>query len=712
MKYKFGVVKRITLLLMTMALAVAMVACQAGAPGEAGEPGLPGEPGPPGPAGAVPPRSVADIADASLMLAGPMATKTIDVTNNFDDPDAKPGDPALLVTATSSDVTIVTTSVAGMKVTITAVALGSADVTVMVTDKDSLTAKNTFAVTVAPSIPPDLIEKLPDVWLGTDHASEVIDLADHFSHSSEITYSAMSQDDSIATATIEGTMLTIASADTGTTRVVVTATADGQVETDGFQVAVRDHSVRYPYDMGELADIELTVGDTEDVDVSDNFADPDEQNLEVHASSSDEDVATVTVDGSTVTVTAVAAGTARIFVNVEDEDGLESDDLSFEVMVNAAPEPDPEPEPEPEDVTEFSLDVNGTKDLSVEEGQDVISGNDSVVTVKQKDTTTWTVTAVAKGEAEVQVYDGAKLVTTYTVTVNNQAPKRNTTKPATVYLLGDGAAGGFVINDYDPDAKLYRVSSLNLSSFFEDPDSGDTLSFTATSSNPRDVVVAAYKKDGSEIYVDVLDASNIHDFTITIGAMDQDGKKAADTVDVTVDISPVLSQTYTVKQNPVNHNLKAVDIGYRTGVSHMLRFVHSDNTQTDGGLEFADDFDTVLAGRSPTVAAARVTDIDAAPIDTDLTAAAVNRTQGAAWFNITGAIADAALAVDGTDTHIHNLSFKLRGSSSTTVTIKYNVITVAANPTATPVVKEKVESVMRTVQLNVKRVSEMPVTID
>ena len=147
--------------------------------------------------------------------------------------------------------------------------------------------------------------------------------------------------------------------------------------------------------------------------------------------------------------------------------------------------------------------------------------------------------------------------------------------------------------DYDPDAKLYMVSDLDLKDFFDDPDSDDdgTLSFTAKSSNPRDVVVAAYKKNGSKVYVDVLDASNIHDFKITIGAMDKDGEKAAETVDVTVDIAAVLSQTYTVKQNPVNYNLKAVNVGYRTGIAHILRFKDATDTTTDGGLKFADALD-------------------------------------------------------------------------------------------------------------------------
>ena len=156
---------------------------------------------------------VSVIKKIALKLAGPMATKAIVVTNNFNDPDAKAGD-SLDLSAKSSDETIVTVATSGMTVTVTAVALGEANVTVTVTDKDSLTAKDTFKVTVAASIAPEIIEKLPDIWLGTDRMSETIDLADHFFHSSEITYSVRSADDLVATATIEGSVLTVTSVKT------------------------------------------------------------------------------------------------------------------------------------------------------------------------------------------------------------------------------------------------------------------------------------------------------------------------------------------------------------------------------------------------------------------------------------------------------------------------------------------------------------------
>ena len=71
MKYKVSVIKKIAFLVMTMALAVAMVACSGGYAGQ-----VPGEPGEPGRARRGPVesrrRSIEDIADVSLKTpAGP-----------------------------------------------------------------------------------------------------------------------------------------------------------------------------------------------------------------------------------------------------------------------------------------------------------------------------------------------------------------------------------------------------------------------------------------------------------------------------------------------------------------------------------------------------------------------------------------------------------------------------------------------------------------
>jgi len=235
---------------------------------------------------------------------------------------------------------------------------GTTIVTIVATADSEKTDKVTFRVTVEPgtkpvpeAVAPTVTERLPDIKLGTDYMSVKFDLSEHFSHpNSEITYSAMSEDKSIATASLEGSMLTVALADTGTTRVVVTATADGESETDRFQVEVVDDPVRWPYAMGTIPDMTLTDGedpaDTGTRDVEDNFGDPDDQDLDYRASSDNEDVATamVAAGSSVVTVTAVGEGSATITVYAVDEDRLRSGTREFMVTVRPAETEETEPE--------------------------------------------------------------------------------------------------------------------------------------------------------------------------------------------------------------------------------------------------------------------------------------------------------------------------------------------------------------------------------
>ena len=88
MRYKVGVVKKITFLFMTIGLAVALVACQ-GAVGKTGEPGperglpdLPGEP--PEPVNLAP---IPTVPFATVMLMDGGAAKTVDAAPHFHDPD-------------------------------------------------------------------------------------------------------------------------------------------------------------------------------------------------------------------------------------------------------------------------------------------------------------------------------------------------------------------------------------------------------------------------------------------------------------------------------------------------------------------------------------------------------------------------------------------------------------------------------------------------
>ena len=121
---------------MTMALAVALVACQ-GAAGVAGEPGAPGAPA------LLPPLAVGEIGAKALTVDG---SDTTDLSGYFSDAQGQ----ALSYTATSSMPTFATAAVAEMTLTVTAVAEGTSTITVTATDPDALTAQQTFVVTVAP----------------------------------------------------------------------------------------------------------------------------------------------------------------------------------------------------------------------------------------------------------------------------------------------------------------------------------------------------------------------------------------------------------------------------------------------------------------------------------------------------------------------------------------------------------------------------------
>ena len=126
MKYKANVIKRVAFLLMTIALAVAMVACE-GAVGKPGTPGAPGQPGQPGQPGEIPklaPQISAPFAPVMLVEEG--EAETIDLSAHFFDPEGE----ALTYDHAVESEGVVTAALAEAMLTITPVAEGTATITV------------------------------------------------------------------------------------------------------------------------------------------------------------------------------------------------------------------------------------------------------------------------------------------------------------------------------------------------------------------------------------------------------------------------------------------------------------------------------------------------------------------------------------------------------------------------------------------------------
>ena len=132
MKYKVSVIKKIAFLVMTMALAVAMVACQAavGKPGEADSPDKAAEP-----------PTKTGIGSLSLR---PGITETINLNDYFSDPEGE----ALSYDVESSDPAKVMATETGGTLTLVANSVGMARVTVIATDSAMETVSDTFTVTV------------------------------------------------------------------------------------------------------------------------------------------------------------------------------------------------------------------------------------------------------------------------------------------------------------------------------------------------------------------------------------------------------------------------------------------------------------------------------------------------------------------------------------------------------------------------------------
>lgn len=222
-----------------------------------------------------------------------------------------------------------------------------------------------------------------------------------------LSFSAASSDDAVATASVSGSNVTIEGVAAGSTTVTVTASDPGGLSATQSIAVTVEAANQAPVGEGIIDDQGMVVGDEVTVDVTDNFSDPDGDDLTYTATSSDTAVATVATDGAMVTITAVGAGEATVTVTATDPGEL-SATQEFGVVVTEANEA-PVAEGTIDDVTvvagsEATVDV--TANFSDPDGDDLTyaatSDDPSVATVAMEGAVV-TVTGVAPGSATVTV---------------------------------------------------------------------------------------------------------------------------------------------------------------------------------------------------------------------------------------------------------------------------------------------------------------------
>jgi hypothetical protein len=274
-----------------------------------------------------PPRAAAPIPDIRLASG---AETTVNASSYFTDPDGY----ALAFRAVSSDPSVVSAAAAGGVVTVTALALGAATITVTATDDLGLEAEQSFVATVLSNRAPMGTGRIPDIELSLN-GTRTVTAASYFRDpdGDPLTYGAASSDPDAVRAETAGDRVTVTALRRAAATVTVTATDPGGLSGSlSFEVAVPN---RAPGLTAALPDLTLTTGATHRVILSGHFSDPEGDPITFSASSSDATRASLAVSGSTVTVTAEREGSARVTVRATDALGLSAEG-SFDVAIEAA----------------------------------------------------------------------------------------------------------------------------------------------------------------------------------------------------------------------------------------------------------------------------------------------------------------------------------------------------------------------------------------
>ena len=248
----------------------------------------------------------------------------VDVSGAFRDPD---GD-ELKFAVESSDDQVATASVSGTKVTVVPVSAGSTTITVTAADLDGLSATQTFEVTVEEpeNRPPEPVGVIEPLVLVEGGPPMEVDVSGAFRDpdGDELKFAVESSDDQVATATVSEAMVTIVPVSAGSADITVTAAdPDGLRAAQTFEVTVEEPENRPPEPVGEIAPLMLVEGGpTVEVDVSGAFSDPDGDELEYTAFSTDDLVTTVEVNETRIAIAPVSPGRATVTVRATDPDGL------------------------------------------------------------------------------------------------------------------------------------------------------------------------------------------------------------------------------------------------------------------------------------------------------------------------------------------------------------------------------------------------------
>ncbi|WP_167577950.1 S-layer homology domain-containing protein [Ammoniphilus sp. YIM 78166] len=487
-----------------------------------------------------------------------LADPTIDLSTIFTDADADP----LTFTADIEHSDIATVVVNGKILTLTPVAAGSTTVTATAADGKGGMGTKSIGVLVnrAPLAAP-----LADRVLTLESGEDQLELEGLFTDEDgdSLTYTVVTGDSMIATASISGTLLTLTPKAAGTTLVTVTGRdGKGGLVSQSFTLLVNRSPVG-----AELAEQLIQVGGTE-VAVDLSFTDADSDPLILTAHIDDPSVASVRIQGEQLMITPQQGGRTTVTVTAEDGKGGQVQ-KSFTLEVNRPPVVGTVLTDQFATIgTDLLIALDQTfNDLdgdllayeAVSEDEDVVSATIDQNQLMIKG-------LAAPGEAVVRVTardgKGGELTQDFKVEVN-RAPEVAQPMGNQTALVGAGA------------------TSVDLTLAFTDPDN-DPLTFSALSANSAIATVAVQNK---QLQITPVSGGST---LITVTATDEKGGKISSSFTVDVNEAPrIMNQIgQQILQDGIPDSSVVLDL------SEVFSDVNPEDTVTISAESLNDDIAT------------------------------------------------------------------------------------------------------------------------
>ena len=542
---------------------------------------------------------------------------SVDVSSYFTDAN---GD-ALTYTASSSDTTKASVNMSDTTVSVTAVAAGSATITVTATDIHGASGTQSFNVATADS-GPVTVGTIPDVSLDVGGSSTDVALADYFDavNKSALTYTAVSSATSAATVSISGSTLTLTPVAAGTATITARALdSNSSFATQTFTATVVKPN-RAPVTVGTIPDQKVYLGGVSiTIDAAPYFSDADGDALTYTVSDSDlanQKIGISLTSGGQVTIGAtLQTGTVTVRVYAADASAFATQ--TFTVTVAPAGRA-PTAKGTISDSTKkvghsaYSVDLSGYfTDADGDTLTYTAVSSDTAIATVSLSSATLSVAPVAEGKATITATatdpSGGFATQDFTMTVNqaNRAPVASTTIPGqTIERTYSGS---------NVDTNVH----IGLGDKFSDAD-GDALTYTATVqiTSAGYLVFVDFRTGASTLTITApqADTGGSGTTTVTVTATDTDGASGSQTFSVTTNIRP--AAVGTIPTQTVSPNGGSVTVTVQSyfsdadGDTLTYSASSSDSAKATASMSISEGSDVTITGKSGGPATITVTVTD------------------------------------------------------------------------------------------------------